>query len=47
MVLDTKEYTFRGVVFKQFFQNVPESDFLYTEFEKNYDVVRLDIYDAL
>ena len=38
-MLDTKEYIFRGAVFKQFFQQNPAFEPLYTEFEKNYDVV--------
>lgn len=38
MGVDTTEYSFRGNVFKQFFQNRPEFEPFYTDFEKNYDV---------
>jgi len=37
-MLDTKEYFFRGKPFKQLSQLIPEMDFMYTQWEKDYDV---------
>jgi hypothetical protein len=34
-----KQYLFRGKPFRQLSDMIPELDFLYTDFEKNYKVV--------